>query len=321
VPAMAHDEVNDINTAVARRWHGLDSLLPEPGDLAKGCMAPLVATGENGRAAGLGVCIHQHVPDDALAQTWGAATKFTLDLRLHEPDTQATDVLLTQWREHLHGLPQAGTEDTAAVILWPTRDVGGVRPLLRHGLQPMAVIAGRPKGRPTPAEGVGTAPDLVIRQAGPDDVDLVTELEMAVVMYDAHFGGSIPRPATEALVRAEARAALRYVPTWIWIAERDGQPVGVTIVEPPEDAAWIAGMTRSDSAAYLRIGFVSPDKRGDGIGAKLIKHVHDELDARGVDVTLLHYAQVNPLSGPFWSRMGYRPLWTSWEARPAAALR
>jgi len=35
----------------------------------------------------------------------------------------------------------------------------------------------------------------------------------------------------------------------------------------------------------------------------------------------LHYAQVNPLSGPFWNRMGYRPLWTSWEARPAAALR
>jgi hypothetical protein len=36
---------------------------------------------------------------------------------------------------------------------------------------------------------------------------------------------------------------------------------------------------------------------------------------------LLHYAQVNPVSAPFWSRMGYRPLWTIWEARPAAALR
>jgi hypothetical protein len=24
---------------------------------------------------------------------------------------------------------------------------------------------------------------------------------------------------------------------------------------------------------------------------------------------------------PFWHRMGYRPLWTTWETRPAATLR
>jgi hypothetical protein len=52
-----------------------------------------------------------------------------------------------------------------------------------------------------------------------------------------------------------------------------------------------------------------------------VGHVHAVLDARGVDTTLLHYAQLNPLSAPFWSRMGYRPLWTGWEVRPAASLR
>jgi hypothetical protein len=36
---------------------------------------------------------------------------------------------------------------------------------------------------------------------------------------------------------------------------------------------------------------------------------------------LLHYAQLNPLSAPFWNRMGYRPLWTGWEVRPAVSLR
>ena len=49
--------------------------------------------------------------------------------------------------------------------------------------------------------------------------------------------------------------------------------------------------------------------------------MHGELDARGIDLTLLHYSQVNPLSAPFWHRMGYRPLWSTWEARPAATLR
>jgi hypothetical protein len=36
---------------------------------------------------------------------------------------------------------------------------------------------------------------------------------------------------------------------------------------------------------------------------------------------LLHYEQLNPLSAPFWNRMGYRPLWTGWEVRPAVSLR
>jgi GNAT superfamily N-acetyltransferase len=321
MPWMAHDVVDDINRAVGRRWQGLDSLLPEPGELPDGCMAPLVAAGETGRPAGLGVCAHQYVPDDTLAQTWGAATKFALTLWLREADTRSADGVLGQWRDHLRQLPEARAEDTAAVLLWPTRDVGGVLALLCHGLQPMAVIAGRPAGRPTPADGTGTAPGLVIRQAGPDDLDVVTEMEMGVVKYDSHFGGSIPRSATEALVHADARTALGYLPTWIWLAERGGRPIGLVIVEPPQDAAWIAGMTRPGATAYLRTMFVRPNERGGGIGATLVSHVHDELDARGIDVTLLHYAQVNPLSGPFWNRMGYRPLWTSWEARPAAALR
>jgi len=67
--------------------------------------------------------------------------------------------------------------------------------------------------------------------------------------------------------------------------------------------------------------FVRPDERSGGIGAALVRHVDGELDARGIDLTLLHYAKVNPLSAPFWHRMGYRPLWSTWEARPAAALR
>jgi hypothetical protein len=33
--------------------------------------------------------------------------------------------------------------------------------------------------------------------------------------------------------------------------------------------------------------------------------------------TTLHYATMNPLSGPFWHRWGYRSLWTLWTRRPA----
>jgi GNAT superfamily N-acetyltransferase len=322
IPVAARDVMTGINQAVARRWQGLDPLLPEPGDLPDGCTAPLVAAGGDGRPAGLGVCRHQHVPADSLAQTWSAAERFVLTMRLSGPDMLATaGDLLAQWRDHLAGLPEAAADDSAAIVNWPSRDVTGVLALLRHGLQPIAVIAARRAGRPTPAEGPPAPPDLVIREAGPGDLDVVTEMELGVVDYDAQFGGSVPRPATEVLVRAGCRAALEPQPSWTWLAEQDGQPVALACVEPPAQAAWIAGMTRPGATAYLRTMFVRPDQRGTGAGAALVRQVHDQLDARGIDVTLLHYAQVNPLSAPFWSRMGYRPLWTSWEAHPAALLR
>jgi GNAT superfamily N-acetyltransferase len=320
VPWVIRDVVNDLNKAVARRWHSVDPLLPEPNDLPEGCTAPFLASGGNGRPAGLGVCRHQHVPADTLAQTWGAATKFVLTMRLREPDTRAAaDDLLTQWRDHLQGQIEAQADDTAAIVNWPSRDIHGVRALQRHGLQPMTVIAARPAGPPAPTET--TAANLVIRPATPDDLDAVAEMEMGVIRFDAHLGGSIPRPATEALVRAETQAALAKRPGWTWLAEQDGQPVALTVVEPPAAATWIAGMTRTGATAYLQTMFVRPDERSGGIGAALVRHVHGELDARGIDLTLLHYAQVNPLSAPFWHRMGYRPLWSTWEARPAAALR
>jgi GNAT superfamily N-acetyltransferase len=320
MPWVIRDVVNDVNKAVARRWQGLDPLLPEPSDLPEGCMAPLLSIGENGRPSGLGVCRHQHVPADTLAQTWGAATKFVLTMRLREADVRpAADDLLTQWRGHLETQPEARQDDTAAIVNWPARDLTGVLALLGHGLQPISVVAARPARRPPirikPVKG------LVIRPADPADLDAVAELEMGVVRYDAHFGGSVPRPATAALVRAESQAALAKRPGWTWLAEQDGRPVALTVVEPPEAATWIAGMARPGATAYLQTMFVRPGARSGGTGAALVRHVHDELDARGIDLTLLHYAQVNPLSAPFWHRMGYRPLWSAWEARPASALR
>jgi GNAT superfamily N-acetyltransferase len=315
--------VHDINKAVGRRWQGLDPLLPQPGDLPAGCGAPLVVTGANGRPAGLGVCLHQHIPADSLSQTWGAAGRFILVPRLRDPDTgAAADDLLTQWRDHLAGLNEAYADDTAAMITWPSRDVTGVRALIGHGLQPITVLAARPANRPVPAGA-----SVTIRRAGPDDLDVVTRFEMGVVHWDAQFAGAVPRPSTEPRIREQAQASLSQQPVWAWLAEQDRRPVGLLTVLPPKDAGWVAPMIRPQEPqgpqgpAYLSSMFVQPDERGSGVATALVRKAHDELDAHRVPVTLLDYSQVNPVSGPFWSRMGYRPLWTRWEARPATALR
>jgi GNAT superfamily N-acetyltransferase len=324
MPWVVRDAVDDINRAVGRRWQGLDPWLPSRAELPEGCTAPFVAAGTNGRPAGLAVCRHEHVPAGTLNQTWGTAGRFSLILRVRDTDpAAAVDDLLGQWRDHLAGLPEAAAADTAAMISWPSRDVTGVNTLLRRGMQPLTVIAVRSAGDAS----AGDAPagddsaGLVIRAAGPEDLDAVTGFELGVIRYDAHFGAAIVRPATEALARAETRAALAVRPAWAWLAEQDGRPAGLVHVQPPGQSGWIAGMARGGVTAYLQTMFVQPGERGTGIGAALVRHAHTVLGARGVQTTLLHYAQVNPLSAPFWSRMGYRPLWTGWEVRPATSLR
>ena len=164
---------------------------------------------------------------------------------------------------------------------------------------------------------MGHCDGLVIREAGLADLDVVTDFEMGVIRYNAQFGAAIIRPATEALVRAETQAALATRPAWAWLAERDGRPVGLVHVQPPERSGWIAGMTRPGVTVYLQTMFVRPGERGSGVGAALVRHVHGVLDGRGVQPTLLHYALMNPLSAPFWNRMGYRPLWTGCGGAPS----
>ncbi|HLK02611.1 MAG TPA: GNAT family N-acetyltransferase [Streptosporangiaceae bacterium] len=321
MPWLVRDVVRDINKAAGRRWQELDPLLPEPYDLAVSCAEPFVASGRGGRPAGFAVCRHDQFPDNSLSQTWGTKSRFVLAIRLRDKDTRlAADELIGQWRDHLAALPDAHKDDTSALVNWPSRDTSGVLALLRHGLQAMTVLAARPAGRATPAGG-GVPAGVVIRPAVLTDLASVGAMELGVIRYDEQFGGAFWRANTEDLIRTESRAALENCSAWMWIAERSGQAVGLVTALPPASSAWIANMTRPAPAAYLSTMYVVPGERGTGIAAALVRQVHAELDAHGVAVTLLHHSIVNPLSGPFWNRMGYRPLWTSWEARPAAALR
>jgi GNAT superfamily N-acetyltransferase len=321
MPWVVRDAVRDINRMVGRRWQAVDPLLPDPAALPTGCGAPLVVRGDDGRLAGLGICVHQHIPAESLNQTWGTADRFTLVPRLAGQDVATpADVLLAQWRDHLAGVGAARGPDTSASVVWPSQDITGIRALLRHGLQPVTVIAAR--SRPN---GPGPAPrgsyGVTIRAAGPADEERVADLELRLIRYDMHFGGPVWRPATARLVREEIRTSLAQPVTWTWLAERAGRAVGLIVAQPPQDSQWIAGMTGLAPAAYLQTMFVDQQERGTGIGAALARYLHARLDAAGVAVTLLHHSQVNPLSAPFWYRMGYRPLWASWEARPASALR
>jgi GNAT superfamily N-acetyltransferase len=298
--AVAGDTASSVIAQVARRWQAIDPLLPTPEAPPAGCDAGLVVTGADGRPTAIGTCEHWEGAPGSLDLAWGAARRFQLTPQIAGPDVaSALDQLLSLWRDHLAAHPGADDEDAAAVVAWPSRDIDGVVALLRHGLTPLAVVAARTT-RHHPADGMARH-DLQIRRAGPADIDTVVRLGLEVIRFDAHFSGAIERPGTAAALHREVAATL--------YAQR------------PEAAAWIAPMTGPAPVAYLMLMFVRPAERGSGAGAALVAHFHREIQAAGVPVTLLHYEQVNPLSAPFWSQQGYRPLWTFWEAWPARALR
>jgi len=95
------------------------------------------------------------------------------------------------------------------------------------------------------------------------------------------------------------------------------------------ECAWVDAAPGTERAELLppgRWGYVNNvvtalEERGGGLGQALMAHVHQEFHAAGVAGTYLYYNPTNPLSSVFWHRQGYRPLWTTWEVRPASALR
>lgn len=328
---LSDDTASGIAARVAQRWRRIDPLLPPTAhQTSPHCGAPLVIT-DDGAVIAAGRCEHWAAAPGSLDLSWGAARRFQLAAEVAGPGVaDGLGRLLVAWREHLASVPDAGDADTAAVLNWPSRDADGVAALLKHGLDPLEVIAARPtRHRPAAGPSSATPHDsvlrldghTVLRRAGVADTDVVARLGLEIIRFDARFGAVNERPNTLTALRHEVAGLLAGPAPWTWLAERDGEAVGMLAAQPPEAAAWIAPMTGTAPAAYLMLMFVAPGERGTGVGSALVDEFHREAEAAGVAVILLHYEQLNPVSMPFWSRHGYRPLWTTWQASPASAIR
>jgi len=323
MPRVTTDGIESLTAEVAARWRAIDPLLPTPAAAEQSCGTQLCVTGPGGRLIADGRCEHWHGEAGSLDLTWGAAHQFRLTPRAAGRHVGSSlDQLLAQWAGHLSAVPGAAAADSAAVVTWPSRDTSGVQALLRHGFAPLEVIAARPTGgRPTECEWDPSDQEIQLRRAGPADIDAVVSLGLEVIRFDAEVSSVTVRPSTAAALRGDCVALLSGPLPLAWLAERDGNPVGMLIAEPPTAAAWIAPLAGAAPISYLLLAGVQPGERGHGVGAALAARFHEDIAAAGVQLSLLHYAQVNPLSAPFWSQQGYRPLWTVWEARPASTIR
>ena len=234
----------------------------------------------------------------------------------------ALDALLSRWRDHLATVPETAGADTAAVVCWPSRDVAGVRALVAHGLVPHGVIAA---WSASPAAcGNRGLPAWCADQAGNPGGPRCRHADDVW-----RYSGSMPisaalieRPGAAETLRAPLAGLLGADDPWTWLAERDGVPVGLLVSR----ATGGRGLDRpADMPSRPWPTCWRCSSRPPSTGQASVQLSPSNCTAAPqltrVSVILLEYEQVNPLSVPFWGGPGYRPLWTTWETRPALMLR
>ena len=301
--------------AQSAHFAGFDPMLPAAASPPDGDVIT-AALPDGERVAGV-VVRTAHQPG-SVATLWSTLDVWELHPLLGMAGGRAMDPLLRQWRRVMaRGTVQA---DSACVVTWPTRDADATRALLDHGFVPLSAIAIR-TGTTVPRRPSSAAASA-IRQAGPGDAEVVLRLELAELEYSALVGGAFLRPEATEIKRASVNRHLEQGDP-VWLAERDGLTIGMAQcwLTEADPGSWTAIRLPAGRWGYVNCLSVLPGERGTGVGQELMAVAHRELRRQGAVGTFLYYHLPNPLSSVFWARQGYRPLWTTWEVRPAGALR
>lgn len=298
-------DLKDLHAAQAARWRAADPLLPSPMTPRAGAVTTL---------DGAAVARHSEIGPDVLAASWSALRQFRMNALVAGPSPAAAlGRLLDLWDAGIATHCAPDDDDSAAEVLWPSRDTAPVLAFTRRGFMPSGCVAVRRTGGAQP----GTARGVSIRPLTGSDVAVAAALHLELIRYDAQFGKLTARASTAARIVENTQARADLAEPTAWLAERDGRAVGLVVVDLPAGSGWVAALCGRGPVGYLATAVVDPAERGQGVGRALDAHADAVLQAAGATVTLLHHVLPNPLSTPFWNRAGYRPLWTIWQRRPA----
>ncbi|MDQ3548418.1 MAG: GNAT family N-acetyltransferase, partial [Chloroflexota bacterium] len=133
----------------------------------------------------------------------------------------------------------------------------------------------------SPMELPQPLPELTIRRATPADLDVVFQLDSALVQHEANSPVFMPYPTpiAEQEWRADLRDSLRDPTVRYWLAELDGQPAGLLNVNPPPPH--ISPLLTPEGMLNIFAASVLPGLRGGGIGGALLRHALDAARAEG----------------------------------------
>ncbi|OZM72166.1 GNAT family N-acetyltransferase [Amycolatopsis antarctica] len=307
--------MSEFDEAQSRRFTALDPMIAAESHVPEG--ETLTAALPDGTKV-RGVLVRSFHGPESMESLWGPRDNFELTPLLGDTGAAGMDALLRVFADRVR--EEDPGADSVRTVMWPSRDVEPTHTLLAHGFAALNHLAVRPRpaappsaAQPTPGDGP------VIRRAAAEDVGELVGLALEELRYSAASGPSVVRENSAALLERGLRRSIFFGGS-VWIAELDGRPAGLADcgTMPTTGRSPLNGKVHSGRWGYVLTLSVAPWARGRGVGAALTREAHQALDVDGVNGTVLFFSPTNPLSSVFWPRRGYRPVWTVWEARPAA---
>lgn len=313
----------DLSAALVRmaeRDRSLDPQLPiralNPGDDA------VRTVGAAGLEHALGLSRTTRLTPNDPEAIWGPLHTAALELRW-DGDTEAVAELLRDWvADTALDLGELGDWESCLSMNVPSRDSALVRPLLANGFACTGITGIRVGARgANDSQAVRRLAEAgaQLRLATVEDAQLLGELDAELLAHDAQHGGLAVRPGAAVVLQVGIEVRLAIDPEWTWVIEQAGIPVGYLSIELNRERH-LQACADGGGVAFIQAMYLRPTVRGGGIGEAVVEFAHARIEAAGFDRILLGYAAQNPRSGPFWCRMGYRPLWSGWQRRPARPL-
>jgi GNAT superfamily N-acetyltransferase len=102
------------------------------------------------------------------------------------------------------------------------------------------------------------------------------------------------------------------VPVLAVVAEYFGLLAGVANFAAP---GTVAPRTSRERELYVQFTAVTRRLRAGGVGSALVGELDARARAAGAELLAVDFGALNPESGPFWLRQGFRPLTTMWRRR------
>ena len=322
------DEVVALLLAQQARQHSLDPRLaavrtPEQltAALAGSGEQALVALDTRGRVRGSAMPGVWEVGETSILRAFLPARSGVARLLALPDPTEAdavavTTTLLTALSESWRSL---GT--TGDLVRWPGAD-SWLSPLLAaHGLRLDSVCATRSLQAFEEAGRISSSP-FTTRAARLEDEEALVELLEEELRYHERFTPFVrSSPAVlQAFRRKLARLwhgmSLQEGAPLVLVAERAGKIVAMAentvLIVRPEDEP---GFTPAGRYGCIDNVSVREELRGQGIGRLLVQALFDAFAATGLplDGSILWYNPDNPQAGRFWPRMGFQPLWTTYQ--------
>lgn len=144
--------------------------------------------------------------------------------------------------------------------------------------------------------------DIAIRTATHDDLDAVVVLWCALNDAQKPYRIFPLAPDADAFAVRAMAEAIDGDAHRILVADRDGDIVGMTVVEVSDRT----GLTRARVAKLSRV-VVRPDARGKGIGEQLVGEAERFARALGAEYLAAWVLSRNARGRRFWKRIGFQP--------------